>query len=200
MKKLYLGLSLMLAAAVAVAQSGHKPFKVDVSVGYAIPGGTGAKGGVLFAIEPKYAVIPNLSVGLRFEGAVVARFAGYDAEGNVNDVSVKASGSYLATADYYYPTHSVIRPFSGVGTGIFSIASATVNSSSGNVSAGSKFGAMIRSGVEISHFRFGVEYNLVPKTKFDGYDSQGNPTTGLTSSNSYVGIKIGVCFGGGRQK
>jgi outer membrane protein X len=47
-------------------------------VGYAIPAGTGAKGGVLFAVEPKYAVIPNLSLGVRFEGAVMARFAGYD--------------------------------------------------------------------------------------------------------------------------
>ena len=179
--------------------SEYKPFKVDFSVGYAIPGGSGAKGGILFAVEPKYAVISNLSVGLRMEGAVVARFSGYDENGDAMDASVKASGSYLATGDYYFPTGSSFRPFTGAGAGIFSIASAEVNSTSGEVSAGSKFGGMVRGGFELSHFRMGFEYNIVPKTKFDGFDENGNPTTGLTSNNSYIGIKIGVCIGGGKK-
>lgn len=178
----------------------YKPFKVDVSVGYAIPGGKGAKGGILFAVEPKYAVISNLSVGLRMEGAVVARFSGYDENGDVMDASVKASGSYLATGDYYFNTGSSFRPFTGAGAGIFSIASVEVNSTSGEVSGGTKFGGMVRSGFELSHFRFGFEYNIVPKTKFDGFDENGNPTTGLTSNNSYIGIKIGAVIGGGRKK
>src|SRR5204862_1122094 len=63
-------------------ESNFKPFKVDVSLGYAIPGGKGAKGGVLFAVEPKYAIISNLSVGLRMEAAIVARFSGYDENGD----------------------------------------------------------------------------------------------------------------------
>ena len=180
-------------------ESEYKPFKVDVSLGYAIPGGEGAKGGILFAVEPKYAVISNLSVGLRMEGAIVARFSGYDENGDVMDASVKAAGSYLATGDYYFNTGSSFRPFTGAGAGIFSIASAEVNSTSGEVSAGSKFGGMVRGGFELSHFRFGIEYNIVPKTKFDGYDENGNPTTGLTSNNSYIGIKLGVCIGGGKK-
>src|SRR6476661_5325969 len=84
MKKISLFLCLTSLCFSAMAQSKQselKPFKVDVSLGYAIPAGTGAKGGVLFAVEPKYAVIPDLSVGVRFEGAVVARFGGYDQEG-----------------------------------------------------------------------------------------------------------------------
>src|SRR5258705_10719499 len=96
-----------------------KPFKVDLSAGYAIPGGTGSKGGVLFAVEPKYAVISSLSVGLRMEAAVVARFGGYDQYGNPADISVKASGSYLATADYYFSDNYSFRPFAGAGAGIF---------------------------------------------------------------------------------
>ena len=43
-----------------------KKFKVDVSFGYAMPQesqGPGNKAGVLFAIEPKFAVIDELSVG-----------------------------------------------------------------------------------------------------------------------------------------
>jgi hypothetical protein len=200
MKKIYLILSLTVLCFSAFAQKDLKPFKVDLSLGYAIPGGPGSKGGVLFAVEPKYAVISNLSVGLRMEGAVVARFSGYDQEGNVMNASVKASGSYLVTGDYYFTDNYSLRPFAGAGAGIFTLAGVESNSSSGNVSVGSKFGGMIRAGVELSHFRFGIEYNIVPKTTFDGFDSQGNPTTGLTSNNSYIGIKVGVCLGGGPRK
>jgi outer membrane protein X len=180
-------------------ESTFKPFKVDVSLGYAIPGGDGAKGGILFAVEPKYAVIPMLSVGLRMEAAVVARFNGYDENGDAMEASVKASASYLATGDYYFRANHSFRPFTGGGVGIYSIAGIEANSSTGEVSAGSKFGGMIRSGFEFSHFRFGIEYNIVPKTTFTGYDGDGNPTTGLTSSNSYMGIKLGVCIGGGKR-
>jgi len=202
MKKLFLSLSLIFILSVQMfAQhlSALKPFKVDVSAGYAIPGGTGSKGGVLFAVEPKYAVINNLAVGLRMEAAVVARFSGYDQDGNPQDVSVKASGSYLATADYYFTDNYSFRPYAGAGAGIFTLGSIETNSNSGEISAGSKFGGLIRAGMEISHFRVGVEYNLIPKTTFTGYDSQGNLTSGLTSKNSYIGIKLGICFGGGKR-
>lgn len=176
-----------------------KPFKVDVSVGYAIPGGEGAKGGILFAVEPKYAVIPNLAVGLRMEAAIVARFNGYDENGDAMNASVKGAASYLATGDYYFTNNYAFRPFVGGGAGIFSIASVEVNSTSGEISGGSKFGGMTRAGIEASHFRFGIEYNIVPKTTFEGYDADGNYKTGLTSNNSYIGIKLGVCIGGGRR-
>jgi hypothetical protein len=176
-----------------------KPFKIDLSMGYAIPGGEGAKGGIIFAVEPKYAVIPNLAVGLRMEGAIIAKFSGYDEEGNAMNTKVKAAGSYLATGDYYFTNNFALRPFAGVGAGIFSIAGIEMNSSSENISGGSKFGGMVRGGVEAGHFRIGLEYNIVPKTTFEGYDSDGNYVTGLTSSNNYIGIKIGAFIGGGRR-
>jgi outer membrane protein W len=183
-------------AAMAQSKTDLKPFKVDVSAGYAMPGGTGTKAGVLFAIEPKYAVISNLSVGLRMEAAVIARFSGYSDEGTVNSASVKAAGSYLATGDYYFNENYKFRPFAGAGAGIFTLASAEVDANQGVVDAGSKFGGMIRAGFEASHFRFGIEYNIVPKTTFDGFDSNGDPAK-LTSKNGYLGIKLGVCIGGG---
>lgn len=190
-------LSSLLSFSAKSQESDLKPFKVDVSLGYAIPGGKGAKGGVLFAVEPKYAVMSSLSLGLRMEGAVVARFSGYDENGDVMDASVKASGSYLLTGDYYFTDNYSFRPFAGGGAGIFSLASAEVNSNSGEVSSGTKFGGMIRAGFELSHFRLGLEYNLIPKTTFTGYDENGEITTGLTSKNGYIGIKLGVCIGGG---
>ncbi|MBS1602761.1 MAG: hypothetical protein JST42_08845, partial [Bacteroidetes bacterium] len=65
------GTALLLSMSAVHAQTGiFKPFKVDVSFGYAMPAGSGAKGGVLFAVEPKYAVLDQLAVGLRMEAAV----------------------------------------------------------------------------------------------------------------------------------
>ena len=200
MKNKFLVLALVgiivSSSTMAQSESDLKPFKVDVSLGYAIPGGTGAKGGVLFAIEPKYAVISNLAVGLRMEAAVIARFSGYDADGIPNDGSVKAAGSYLATGDYYFSDNYSFRPFAGAGAGIFSLASAEFDSDQGAISGGTKFGGMVRGGIEMKHFRLGVEYNIVPKTTFTGFDNNGNETK-LTSKNGYIGIKLGVCIGGG---
>ena len=47
-----------------------KPFKFDIALGYAIPRGSGSKGGVLLAFEPKYALNDNITLGLRAETAV----------------------------------------------------------------------------------------------------------------------------------
>jgi opacity protein-like surface antigen len=182
----------------STAQTNLRPFKVDLGIGYAIPAGKGVKGGVLLVIEPKYAVIPQLALGLRFEGAIIARFTGYDAEGNPNTVDVKGQGSYVATGDYYFTNNYAVRPFVGGGIGIYRIAGVEVTSGTEGVSASSKFGGMLRAGVELSHVRLGMEYNIVPSTTFSGYDMNGSPAT-LTSKNSYLGLKLGVCIGGGKK-
>jgi hypothetical protein len=195
MKKIVLSFLLLATAAIANAQYEFKPFKVDVSLGYAIPGGEGAKGGVLFVVEPKYAVIPEVSVGLRIEAAVMARGRA-DASGTNSEVDVKAAGSYLATGDYYF-TSSTVRPFAGLGLGIYSLAAASTEDDGASVSSGSKFGQMVRAGVELSHFRVGVEYNIVPKTTMEYINSNGVKTT-TSMKNGYVGIKVGFCIGGGK--
>jgi len=173
-----------------------KPFKVDVSTGYAIPmGGSGAKGGVLFVVEPKYAVIPQLSVGLRLETAITV--AGVDVNsGTYNSTaSAKAAASYLVTGDYYFSNND-LRPFVGAGVGIYKTAGVSISSSNPNVATGSKFGGMVRGGIEYKHFRFGLEYNPVGKTTVAASSPSAND--GYTIQNAYLGIKVGFCIGGGR--
>lgn len=185
MKKVFMTAMILGSIIVSHAQSTvFKPFKVDLSMGYAVPGGSGSKGGVLFAIEPKYAVNNNLALGLRIEGAVMAR-ATTDASGQTVSGDVKASGSYLATADYYFNTNK-FRPFAGLGAGIYSNAAVAVNNGTAesDVAASTKFGAAPRVGFEYGHFRMGVEYNIIGKTG--------------SINNNYLGIKLGFCIGGGR--
>jgi outer membrane protein W len=201
MKKIAFSILLLTSVVFAKAQteSPFKPFKVDVSLGYAMPGGTGAKGGVLFALEPKYEVIPNLSVGLRMEAAIMVRGT-VDQTGSTAKADAKAAGSYLVTGDYYF-TQNTVRPFAGAGLGIYSLAAASVdnNGTTASASAGSKFGEMIRAGVELSHFRVGVEYNIVPSTKLETVNASTGVHTTEKSKNGYLGIKIGFVIGGGKK-
>lgn len=179
----FLAALFFLFALSAQAQDGDrifKKFKVDVSLGYAIPqvtqGSGGNNAGFLFAIEPKYAVMDQLSVGLRMEGAAMVNV---DVDGEKGKAQVNAS--YLATGDYYF-SNDKLRPFGGIGAGIYS--SASVSSDDDNIDdipVASKFGFMARGGIEYGHLRIGIEYNFVA-------DKAG-----------YLGLKIGGVIGGGRK-
>jgi len=163
-----------------------KKFKVDVSVGYASPSnsspGSQFNGGALFAIEPKFAVVDPLAIGMRVEAAVTAHIN--NKNNNSNNSNGKANLSYLLTVDYYF-TNTRFRPFIGAGGGIYSSASIdsnTVNSNISSVPYSSQAGFMARAGFELGHLRVGVEYNFV------------------SNDASYLGLKIGVCLGGGRKR
>lgn len=183
MKKFFaLALAITIMQCATAQERIFKKFKTDISLGYAIPQESGTKGGtkagVLFAIEPKYAVLDQLSVGLRMEAAVTANI-----DVNGNSGSAKANASYLLTGDYYF-TNKKFRPFGGVGAGMFTTASVDENTTATSVSTiptSSKFGFMTRLGFEYGHLRIGAEYNIVA-------DKAG-----------YFGIKIGACIGGGRK-
>ena len=158
-----------------------KKFKVGVSFGYAIPQtsqGAGRNAGALFVIEPKYAVMNQLSLGIRLEGAAMVNV---DNQGETGKAQVNAS--YLATGDYYF-TDTKLRPFIGAGAGMYTYANVTSEddiSSVNDVPTTSSFGFMARGGFEFGHLRLGVEYNFVQ-------DKSG-----------YLGLKLGVVIGGGRK-
>lgn len=158
-----------------------KKFKVDVSFGYAIPQLKEVKGinaGALFAVEPKYAVMDQLSIGVRFEGAAMVNL---DKEGENGNAKINLS--YLATGDYYF-TNTKFRPFIGAGAGVYTYANVNTDddiSSADDIPTISNFGFMARGGFEFGHLRVGVEYNFVK-------DKSG-----------YLGLKLGVVIGGGRK-
>ncbi|OIN60019.1 outer membrane beta-barrel protein [Arsenicibacter rosenii] len=191
MKKL-LALLCTCAALSASAQD-YKPFKVNLSVGFAAPTGQGAKGGVLMSIEPRYGLTDNFDVGLRVEGALIAK--SFYANGQPVSSETKFSGSYVLTGTYFHQVNN-FRPYAGIGLGIYSYAAnkfGFTNSSDLEVSAGNKPGLMVRIGFKTGHFNMGAEYNIVGKTK--------ETVTGkaIESTNSYVGIKVGVDIGGGKR-
>ena len=175
-----------------------KAFKVYISGGYAIPQGSSASpasptspagsssgsfsSGGLFAIEPKFAIIDPLAIGLRVEAAITAHV--YEGSTNSSNSTGKANLSYILTMDYYF-TNNRLRPFIGGGAGIYSTAeidSTTTTNGIGGVPYTSQFGGMVRAGFEFGHLRIAGEYNFV------------------ANNGSYIGLKLGICIGGGRRK
>ena len=118
--KNYLAGLFMLAALSATAQE-YKPFKVNLSVGFAKPLNAGVSGGALFAVEPKYGITDKFDLGLRLEVATVAR--GIQDNGNTYTSDVGAFSSALLTGNYLFGTSNV-RPFLGAGIGFFTIGAA----------------------------------------------------------------------------
>ncbi len=186
MKKVLLSLVLFCAFIGANAQD-FKPFKLGLGLGYAVPSGEGAKGGVLLYLEPAYRVNDQIAVGLRVESALMARGSS-DALGN-GEFTVSGNTSYTVNGQYYF-SNGTFRPFVGLGLGLFGLASV----SSDNVelaAAETKFGFYPRVGFDLGHFSLNLEYNIIPATEIDGSDTK--------VQNSYAGIKLGFFLFGGRK-
>ncbi|MDR1173006.1 MAG: hypothetical protein LBL24_11190 [Bacteroidales bacterium] len=193
MKKVILSVVLICAALIVKAEE-YKPFRVDLGLGYAIPKGGG---GVLFSLEPKYSITPNITAGIRAEWAGMAKIK-WELENGVlkdnGDTELKFSGSYLATGDYHFMT-SKFRPFGGLGLGVYSTSGVEFSlNDGGNLDGNSdlgggktNFGFMLRAGFDISHCRLAAEYNFAGKDSFD-------------KSCNYLSIKFSVYIGGGIVK
>lgn len=189
MYKLFLTLTAFVLTLSVIGQGRfqeiqhYKFFKVQADMGYARPAGNGAKAGVLLALEPKLNLSDRVCIGLRTEATAMAR-GGY----SINNVSADAEAglglAILPTVDYYF-TNRLVRPFVGAGAGVYNFVSVQASTNNANISvpAVTKFGGMLRAGVEIWHVRAGFHYNLVGKS--------GN------INNNYYGFTIGLVFGGG---
>lgn len=189
MKKITSVLCFVLFAALAVNAQEFKKFRVGVGLGYAMPGGEGSKGGICFAVEPGYRLNDQIIVGLRMESAVIVR--GYSESVDDAELDIAGIGSYTLNGQYYFSNEG-FRPFVGLGFGIYSLAAVKIDGVDDEIAASeSKFGFYPRLGFDAGHFTMQLEYNLIPATKVDGLDGE--------FKNSYLGIKIGGFFGGGRK-
>ena len=198
MKQKLLLVILITVVGVYSSQAQEKgKFRVGLDLGYAAASGGG---GILFDIEPKYNIADNMNVGLRIAGAATVR------EVNNQQAKVATMSSYLGTYDYYFNNgSSTFAPFVGAGMGYYGLASLeldTDNNGSGSFDVSGKFGGMIRGGVEVGKFRLGLEYNIIPKTKSEGFSlSKGGSSIEVDSfevKNSYFGISLGFYLGGGK--
>lgn len=199
--KTYGFLLVLFISATASAQE-FKPFKLNISIGYAQPDGKGGKGGFAYSIEPKYGVGDHLDIGIRLEQAFLAQ--SITTVGNNTRADVKALTSGLLTATYLLGTGS-IRPFVGVGGGVYNIGETDVaftTTSGGTVAitdryyiaSANKFGGMVRAGIKAGHLTLAAEYNALASSS-----SNKSLSTVVERKDSYVGFKVGIDLGGGRR-
>lgn len=179
--------AILLFAVAANAQD-FKPFKLSIGLGYAVLSDGG--GGILFEVEPAYRLSDEIALGLRLGSAVMAKAIGE------NEASASGQASYTVNAQYYL-SNNTFRPYIGAGVGIFSIASAAVSGtgSSTAVAGESKIGFYPRIGFDLGHFNVNIDYNLVSAS--DAQDFNSGET--IEVKNSYIGIRIGGYFFGGRN-
>ncbi len=189
MKKVVLAICLLCGVtAVSQAQDfAFKRFRVDLGGGYGIPFTEGLDGGALFYLEPKFEVIPQVSVGLRWDGTL---FAGASVDADGGSGGVKLSSGFLATGDYHF-TNTGFRPFAGGGLGMYSVAGASVSVNVGDnnpnvnadTDASNNFALMLRAGFDVAHWRLVLSYNAAFADE----------------TFHYLGITVGWYIGGGKK-
>jgi hypothetical protein len=192
MKKLSLLLSLTLIIGVAANAQDFKKFRLATGVGYAKPGGSGASGGVLFDIEPGYRINDKICVSLRYEAAVVVR--GLSSDVTSYDASAAGIGSYTVNGIYYL-SNNKFRPYVGAGVGMISLAAVTAGTSGAGAVAETKIGFYPRVGFDFGHFNINIDYNIIGASEYIATVG----STPLETKNSYIGIRIGGFFFGGKN-
>ena len=174
-----------LSFSMAIAQPTiFKPFKVDTGIEFNITTSSEAGSGMGWYISPIYNATDRLSIGPRFG-------FGYIGNGtiNVGIGNVEVGGTYLFSflmqTDYYLSTERV-RPFVGLGFGMYRRSEATLETGIGIVEfrreAQSNFGVKPRVGLNVGHFKMTVDYNFTGEHIYD-----------------YIGFTLGVDIGGGFQ-
>lgn len=180
-------LFLMLTTFYMSAQSDYHTFKVDVGM---LVGDVSEHNVGLMApyIEPKFNINNNITIGIRAEYVFYTKedFIKYDPQ-NPYFSDFDADGwtmSVLPTIDYYF-SDTFIRPFVGIGAGVYYMYNTKENSFDFNhdqrVVA---FGYAPRIGFNIGQFRIAAEYNAILSEEV---------------TLNYFAFKVGYEIGGGKK-
>lgn len=173
----------------SMAQEFRK-FRVLVGAGYASGSGY-MSAGVFGTVEPGYRLSDNILAGIRGEWAVIAR-GGRD--GWAVDIEASRIRSLTGNVMYQFASE-VIRPFAGIGWGVYQLSSIEYKvDRSGPVQlsgADLKSGFYPRVGFDLGHFSFSADYNIIPRTR---------TSDGASFRNNYAAFRLGIFFGGGRRR
>ena len=143
-------IALVICTFVAFSASAQefKPFKVNVSLGYAKPASGGSSDSFLFSLEPKYSLNRQFDLGVRLEQAVLVQNlnvvgTGKQANGTFNQKVLFSSllkGTYFLSANRF-------RPYVGGGAGLYhvlasnqTITNGTIDQNTNATDEGNKFG------------------------------------------------------------
>jgi outer membrane protein W len=194
-------LALAAATPALAASESYQPIRVDTTITFLSGSADIAEYGIGAAIEPKYNLTDRISVGVRLEGAALVPES-VSVGGDSVSMGARAVSAYLAKADYYLTT-SGVRPFVGIGAGLYRIGSVNQSVSGANVvqqaEAFSGFGVAPQLGINFGGFRLAGTYHVI--TGGDRVvltQAVGAPAVSRTMPTSYFALELGGTFGGNR--
>lgn len=196
-------LALAFATPAFATSANYQPVRVDVSFNLVSGSADVNEYGVGGSIEPKFNLTDRIAVGLRLEGMALIPES-VSVGGESVSIGARALSAYLAKADYYLTTTSV-RPFVGLGAGLYRIAGGgeTVGSTgiSQQAEAFSGFGVAPQIGLQLGGFRLAGTYHFI--TGGDRVvltQAVGAPAPEQRSMpTSYFALELGGTFGGKRM-
>ena len=176
----------------------YQPIRVDVGLAGAYTPSYG-RAGFGAVLEPKLNVTDNFSAGLRFDGVVT--FGG-SIGGDSTSISVGAAAATLLDAEYFLST-SAVRPFVGVGLGLYAIVSQSVEAgpnTSVSQAAGRYFGVAPSLGIDLGRLRLAATYNLILDADIEVRQNVGMPNEVQTSyGQSYLLFELSIRIGGAKK-
>jgi outer membrane protein X len=195
----------LLAATPALATSeSYQPIRVDVSFNLLYGAADVQEYGVGAAIEPKFNLTDQLSIGFRLEGAALIPQSVSVGSQSVS-MGARAISAYLAKAEYYLTT-SDVRPYVGIAAGLYDIAGAGQTVGSGGVvqqaEAFRGFGIAPQIGVNFGGFRLGATYHIITGgDRVVVTQAVGSTVPERhTMPSNYFALELGGTFGGNRIK
>lgn len=191
-------LGLVVLAGDARAEAEHYE---QVRVDAGMTGSTVAvsdRNGVGFVVEIKVNAHDNIAIGGRVEMAVM--FGGRVED---EDLPFGLTAAGLVKAEYLLGTGPV-RPFAGLGAGVYSMASHTIVSdpdgSSGiSTTTGRYFGVAPGLGLDLGRVRIAATYNAILGTSVEYRQTSGGVEHRESYSQSYLSLELSFRFGGGRK-
>jgi len=178
----------------------YQPIRLDVGIAGAYTPSYG-RAGFGAVLEAKFNATDKIAAGLRFDGVV--SFGGSIGPEGSTSVSVGAAAATLLDGEYFLTTSSV-RPFVGMGLGLYAIASQSIEASDSNTSvsqvAGRYFGIAPSLGIDLGRLRLAVTYNLILGADIEVRQNVGMPNEELTTyGQSYVLFELSFRIGGARR-
>ncbi len=183
-------LGLVAVSGDAWAEAEHyEPIRVDAGMtGAIVPSTDGS--GVGFVVEIKNYVHDSIAIGGRIDLSVL--FGGHIDE---QDVPFGMSAAGLIKAEYLLGL-AAVRPFVGLGAGIYSMASHTFGDDGVSTSAGRYFGVAPAAGIDLGRVRLAATYNAILGTSVEYVRTDGSVDN---RSQSYLSLELSFRFGGGRK-
>ncbi len=191
-------LGVVVVAGDAGAEAEHyEQVRVDAGMtGSTV--GVSDRNGVGFVAEIKVNAHDNLAIGGRVEMAVM--FGGRVAD---EELPFGMASSGLIKGEYLLGT-GVVRPFAGLGAGVYSIGSHTIVSDPAGASGistttGRYFGVAPAVGLDLGRVRIAASYNAIIGTSVEYRTTSGGVEQRETFSQNYLSLELLFRFGGARK-